>query len=179
MRPGVFRSIFENHPTFVVRPHPPGGTPLRALPVIALVVLTILLLLLPYVVPLVRRALAPDRSAWRGAEATAPRLPVSAVDIAPFLLQRESARGLLVRRSDAAYVAIARHSERKSGRLQSVAARAAPVDDASIVDIASFRARRDARLRRAARLAAAPRPSGITVASVNDTARSQSMEHLA
>jgi hypothetical protein len=101
------------------------------------------------------------------------------VDITPWLLRRESARGLLVRRSDAGYVAIARHSERTSGRLQSVAHAAAPAEDASIVDIASFRARRDARMRRAARIAAMPPRSGITVAHPERIVSSDTMEHLA
>jgi len=49
----------------------------------------------------------------------------------------------------------------------------------SIVDIAWFRARREARLRRAARVAAVARRSGISVARDGGTARSQVVEHLA
>ena len=150
---------------------------MRALPVAALVVL--LLLLLPYAVPLARRALASGRATWRDAVTAAPRMLAPVVDITPFLLRRESARGLLVRRSDVSYVAIARHSDRTSGRLQSVAPRAVPAADASIVDIAAFRARRDARMRRGAPVAATARRSGITVAQVSDDTRSQTMEHLA
>jgi hypothetical protein len=150
---------------------------LRALPVAALVVL--LLLLLPYVVPLARRALAPGRAAWRDALTAAPRVLATVVDITPFLVRRESASGRLVRRSDVSYVTIARHSERDSGRLQSVARRAALTDDASIVDIATFRARRDARLRRAARIAGAPARPGITVAHAERIVSSDTMEHLA
>jgi len=55
----------------------------------------------------------------------------------------------------------------------------ARIDDASIVDIAWFRARREARLRRAARVAAVARRSGISVARDGGTARSQIVEHLA
>ncbi|HEX5817405.1 MAG TPA: hypothetical protein VFY20_00905 [Gemmatimonadales bacterium] len=150
---------------------------MRALPVVALVAL--LLVLLPYVVPLARRALAPGRAAWRGAVAAAPRVLATVVDITPFLLRRESARGLLVRRGDGAYVAIARHSDRTSGRLQSVARPGAHADDATIVDIAAFRARRDARLRRAARIAALPPRSGISVAHPERIVSSDTMEHLA
>ena len=150
---------------------------MRALPVVALVVF--LLLFLPYVVPLARRALTPGGTTWRDAVTTAPRVLATVVDITPWLLRRESAHGILVRRSEAAYVTIARHSERISGRLQSVARAAVPVDDASIVDIASFRARRDARMRRATRIAAMAPRSGITVAHRERIVSSDTMEHLA
>lgn len=150
---------------------------MRALPVVALVVF--LLLFLPYVVPLARRALAPDRAAWRDAVTVAPRVLTTVVDITPRLLRRESAHGLLVRRSDASYVTIARHSERKSGRLQSVAGAAVPAHDASIVDITAFRARRDARMRRANRIAAIRPQSGISVAHPERIISSGTMEHLA
>jgi hypothetical protein len=134
-------------------------------------------------VPLLRRALA--RTAWREASTAARCMDASGavvvgvVDIMPHLLQRQSARGVLTRRGDGAHVAIARHSDRISGRLQSIARSAAPIVDASVVDIASYRARRGARIRRAVRIAALAPRSGITVAHQERIVGSDTREHLA
>jgi len=149
---------------------------LRALPVAALVVP--LLLTVPFIRSLLRDALLSRRSAWRDAATVARRASASSrtvVDITPLFPRRTSARDFPSARASASHVAIARHSDRKSGRMQSVAR----IDVVSIVDIAWFRARREARLRRAARVAAVPQRSGISVARDGGTARSQVVEHLA
>jgi hypothetical protein len=148
---------------------------LRALPVAALVVP--LFLTVPFIRALLRDALLRCRAAWRDAATVARRASASSrmvVDITPLFARRTSARAFPSARA-VSRVAIARHSDRKSGRMQSLAR----IVDASVVDIAWFRARREARLRRAARVAAVPRRSGITVARDGGTARSQVVEHLA
>jgi hypothetical protein len=127
---------------------------------------------------LLRDALSRRRAAWRDAATVARRAsasPRTVVDITPLFPRRTWARDFPSARAGASHVAIARHSDRKSGSMQSVAR----IDDASVVDIAWFRARREARLRRAARVAAVPQRSGITVARDGGTARSQVVEHLA
>ena len=149
---------------------------MRALPVAALVVP--LFLIVPFFGSLVRYAWSRRRRAWRDAATVARRASLSApalVDITPLLSRRPSARDFPSHRAGASHVAIARHSDRKSGRLQSVAR----LDEARVVDIAAYRARREARLRREAQVVALPRQSGISVARDNGTARSQVVEHLA
>jgi hypothetical protein len=149
---------------------------LRALPVVALVVP--LFLTVPFIRSLLRDALLRGRAAWRDAATVARRASASSrsvVDITPLFPRRTPARDCSSARADAPHIAIVRHSDRKSGRMQSIAR----IGEASVVDIAWFRARREARLRRAARVAAVPPRSGITVARDGGTARSQVVEHLA
>ncbi|MFL5521170.1 MAG: hypothetical protein ACJ8B6_09560 [Gemmatimonadales bacterium] len=149
---------------------------MRALPVAALVVP--LFLTVQFVRSLLRDAWSRRRATWRDAATVAWRASASSetvVDITPLFPRRTLARDFPSTRASASHVAIARHSDRKSGRMQSVAR----IDDVSIVDIAWFRARREARLRRAARVAVVPPRSGISVARDDGTARSQVVEHLA